>query len=396
MRPPLTPAPDERPDAAAGAGLSWLLRVVFLLAVVFTTIGLIESVFILYDLRTRAFSVARAPDLGFGIRSWTVHHALRPGYRSPTINTNSFGLRSPEVSVPKPAGTIRVLLLGDSFTFGLRVKDDEIFGRRLEELLHGKYGAAPVEVVSAGVISYCPLLEYLQYRHHLHVLEPDLVVLNFDMSDVQDHMAYSRDAVVDPSGAPLFVTEPSLRSQAPSAMPKLLLFEWLGRRLQGARGRVESTLEGVPFVRDQDRYLWALDNGQEWDAEAQKAMAPIVDLGRLLERDHVPLLLATYPQPWQVSAEATPLPPIRDQYGVGQHTVHLNDRPFKKLEAFASSHRIPFVNATDVFRRDTAPTTLFLGNDFHFTPRGHQVYAGVLARFITDHSLIEGREHAGR
>ena len=216
------------------------------------------------------------------------------------------------------------------------------------------------------------------------------------MSDVQDHMAYSRDAVVGSDGAPLFVTEPSLRNQAPSAMPKLLLFEWLGRRLRGVRGRVESTLEGMPFVRDQDRYLWALDNGQEWDAEAQKAMAPILDLARLLERDRIPLLLATYPQPWQVSADATPLPPIRDQYGVGQHTVHLNDRPFRKLEAFASNHRIPFVNATGAFRQDAAPASLFLGNDFHFTPRGHRVYADVLARFITEHSLIEGREHANR
>ena len=137
-----------------------------------------------------------------------------------------------------------------------------------------------MEVVNAGVLSYCPLLEYLQYRHHLHILEPDLVVLNFDMSDVQDHMAYSRDAVVGSDGVPLFVTEPSLRHQAPSAMPKLLMFEWFGRRIQGLRGRVRSTLGGVPFVRDQDRYLWTLDQGPDFDVEARNAMAPIIDLSR--------------------------------------------------------------------------------------------------------------------
>jgi len=133
---------------------------------------------------------------------------------------NGAGLTRIVATVPATAATVlnrvrylhdhyelercRVLLLGDSFTFGLRVKDDETFARRLEEDLRGKFGAAPVEVVSAGVLSYCPLLEYLQYRHHLHVLEPDLVVLNFDMSDVQDHMAYSRDLVLGSDGAPLF------------------------------------------------------------------------------------------------------------------------------------------------------------------------------------------------
>jgi lysophospholipase L1-like esterase len=388
----MPPSSDAQTDEREGAATSWLLRLVFFVALGFTAVGLIETAFILNDWRTGgALSGYRAPDLGYPIRSWTVHHAYRPGFSSPAVRLNSFGLRTPEVAVPKPAGTVRILLLGDSFTFGYGVKDGDAFGRRLEERLHGRYGAAPVEVVSAGVLSYCPLLEYLQYRHHLHVLEPDLVVLNFDMSDVQDHMAYSRDVVVGADGVPLFITEPSLRKQAPSAMPRLLMFEWLGRRIQGARGRVESTLEGVPFVRDQDRYLWTLDNGPEWDAEAKNAMAPILDLSRLLEHDGIPLLLATYPQPWQVSADATTIPPIRDQYGVGRHTVHLNDRPFKKLANFASEHHIPFVNATPAFRQDAASPTLFLGNDFHFSPRGHQLYADVLAASIGEQALPKRR-----
>jgi len=383
----LHPVTESRADDGGG-GAPWYLRLIFVVAIAFIMVAISETAFILYDLRTGAFSTFRAPDLGLGIRSWTVHHALRPGFRSTNIQVNSFGLRSPEVAVPKPLGTVRILLLGDSFTFGLRVLNEETFARRLEEQLRGRYGSAPVEVVNAGVVSYCPLLEYLQYRHHLHVLKPDLVVLNFDMSDVQDHLAYSRDAVLGADGVPLYVTEPSLRSQVPSAMPKLLFFEWLGRRIQGARGRVESTLQGVPFVRDQDRYLWTFDTGPEWETEASSAMAPIGYLATLLERAAIPLVLATYPQPWQVSAEATAVPPIRDQYGVGRNSVHLNDRPFKKLASFAMEHHIPFVNATKAFRDDGSPATLFLDNDFHFSPRGHQLYAAVLGQFVTDHALI--------
>lgn len=367
------------------------VRVVFFVALVFTAIGVVESGFMLYDVLTRgSLSAQRAPDLSFGIRSWTVHHEMRPGYRSPNIQTNSFGLRSPEVVVPKPTGTFRILLLGDSFTFGQRVVDDEVFARRLEKQLAARNPADRVEVVNAGVISYCPLLEYLQYRHHLYALEPDLVVLNFDMSDVQDHLAYSRDLVRDGHGVPLYVTEPSLRSNTASAMPKLLIFDWLARRIRGAQGRIASTLENNPFVRDQDRYLWALDNGPHMEREASDAMAPIADLQILLARDRIPLVLATYPQPWQVSADATPLPPIRDQYGIGRHAVHLNDRPFTMLAAFAKEHQIPFVNATSAFRTDPQPTSLFLDNDFHFTPRGHERYAAVLSQFLSEQSLLAG------
>src|SRR5262249_20702273 len=112
------------------------------------------------------------------------------------------------------------------------------------------------------------------------------------------------------------------------------------------------------------------------------------DLQKLLDHYEIPFVLATYPQPWQVSADATPLPPIRAQYGIGQNTVHLNDRPFRKLNAFADEHHLPFVNATSAFRNAPKPAALFLANDFHFSPLGHDVYADVLANYIIQHSLV--------
>ncbi len=65
------------------------------------------------------------------------------------------------------------------------------------------------------------------------------------------------------------------------------------------------------------------------------------------------------------------------------------DEPFRKLANFASEHHIPFVNATSAFRQDAAPATLFLGYDFHFTPRGHQLYADVLAGYIGGRALVK-------
>jgi hypothetical protein len=364
-----------------------LLRVVFVGMLAFTMLGVVESAFIVYDLFTGSLSEQRAPDLELGIRSWTVHHAMRPGYSNPAVHTNSFGLRSPEVAVPKPAGIFRILLLGDSFTFGFQASDADVFARKMEQRLRTDYEFTSVEVVNAGVLSYCPLLEYLQYRHHLHVLEPDLVVLNFDMSDVQDHLDYSRDAVFSSDGLPLFVTQPSLR-KSPTAMPGLLSFEWVARHFNAATRRFQSAVEGVPFMRDQDRYLWALDNGPELDREVQSTLAPIADLNNLLKHDHIPLLLATYPQPWQVSADATPLPPIRDQFGIGNNTVHLNDRSFRKLETFAAKQGIPFVSAVKAFREHPNPARLFLQRDFHFTPLGHDVYAEVLVSDIVRRGFV--------
>jgi lysophospholipase L1-like esterase len=363
------------------------VRVVFALALGLTLIGLVEIGFQLANLYTGGSLVTRlTPDRELGIRSWTVHHAMRPGYDIPPVRTNSFGLRSPEVAVPKPSGVFRILLLGDSFTFGFRAAGEVVFARRLEEILRSR-GHASVEVVNAGVLSYCPLLEYLQYRHHLHALEPDLVVLNFDMSDVQDHLEYSRHLVVGADGRPLFVTEPSLRRPVGTTIG-LLSFRWIvNQYVTPARRRTEAALEGSPFARDEDRYLWALDEGPAMDEEVGNTLAPIGDLAALLRHERIPLLLATYPQPWQVSRTATPLPPIRDQYAVGRDRVHLNDRPFKKLATFAAAQGLPFFDATAAFRRERDPAGLFLADDFHFTARGHALYAGQLASYLLEHGL---------
>lgn len=371
-------------------GLPVIARLLFVVAAVFTLLGLVETAFLIAD-RVSGGSVAArlTPDLELGIRSWTVHHAMRPGYDIPPVRTNSFGLRTPEVAVPKPAGTRRILLLGDSFTFGFKASEDTVFGRRLEHRLRARPALPSVEVVNAGVLSYCPLLEFLQYRHALHVLEPDLVILNFDMSDVQDHLEYSRSAVFDDSGDALFVTEPSLGS-SPGKLPGLLSFRWFGRYVRSARQRLASRIEGVPFTRDLDRYLWAIDGGPEMSREVESTLRPVASLSRLLRHHGIPLVLATYPQPWQVSADATPLPPIRAQYGIGQNTVHMNDRAFRKLEAFARANGIPFLDATAAFRQAEDPARLFLGSDFHFSPRGNELYADVLERYLVERGLLTG------
>ncbi len=351
----------------------------------FALIGLIECGFVLYY-RVTGRTEQYVPDLGIGVRSWTVHHAMRPMYEGPgdprekeerPITTNSLGLRDVEPALPKPDGVYRVLFLGDSFTFGWKVMRDESFVRVCASML-GLDDGRVLDVVNGGVASYCPLLSYLQFRHHLHVLEPDLVVINFDMSDVQDTYFYSPTVGYDENGTPMYCREESL-GERPKTTVTLRSLAWLGRRFAPAAMGPNPLEDPNPTIDNgvRGRYLWTLDDGPTWEAEARAAFAPIAHLADLLEPRGIALVVATYPYSWQVSATATPVR-LRDPLMVGEK-VHRNDRPFEMLGAFASDRGLPFVNATERFRAQPDIDSLYYDDDLHWTAAGHRVYGEYLA-----------------
>ncbi len=83
-------------------------------------------------------------------------------------------IRGPRKTGPKPAGMFRVITLGDSFTWGIEVKDEECFPHYLERILQGQRTA---EVFNMGVGSYGIDQMLLKYLRHGRQLRPDVVVL---------------------------------------------------------------------------------------------------------------------------------------------------------------------------------------------------------------------------
>jgi len=94
-----------------------------------------------------------------------LHHKLIPGARGRQKNMefdapyeiNSLGLRDREFPRAKPAGTKRILVLGDSFTEGVGVSGPETFSSQLQGLLDAA-GFGGWQIINAGVASYSPLL----------------------------------------------------------------------------------------------------------------------------------------------------------------------------------------------------------------------------------------------
>lgn len=87
------------------------------------------------------------------------------------ISYNSHGYRPPEHAYEKAPGRRRVVVLGDSFTDGSEVGDDELFTLKLQQALND------VDVINLGVYGYQTAQELVTLEHVGLRYEPDAVVL---------------------------------------------------------------------------------------------------------------------------------------------------------------------------------------------------------------------------
>jgi lysophospholipase L1-like esterase len=155
------------------------------------------------ELVTRFFD-PRLPFQGEDDAVWSIHqrspdpvlvYEPRPGAHSTRARTwdntrsvsyaiNDLGLRDRDgLTTPKPTGTRRVLFLGDSVTFGLEVDLEETLVKQTERLLAP---GGPVACINLGVSGYDTLQEVTLLERKGLALDPDLVVLCYNLNDPVD------------------------------------------------------------------------------------------------------------------------------------------------------------------------------------------------------------------
>ena len=103
--------------------------------------------------------------------------ALRESEFDTSIRVNSLGCRQDEFTPHKGQG-LRIVVVGDSFTFGFGVEEPDSYPRVLERQLAGvRTGNTlpPAEVINAGVLAWWTDTYYLYLEEYGLALEPDLV-----------------------------------------------------------------------------------------------------------------------------------------------------------------------------------------------------------------------------
>lgn len=210
---------------------------------------------------------------------------FKPGNRVDHL-TNSWGFRGPEFSAAKQPGTIRLLFLGDSFTFGEGVHFDDTFAQGTARLLPQRLGRENLRVESfnMGVGGYNTTEALFLLKSVGRTVRPDAVILCYVLNDAEPSL-FQTDPVLGPVRRPREAQVPEgLDEPLP---PKTLLYRlrtaqvvW---RFARARQRSERT----------EAYYRSLYGANAWGWEASSRA--LDEAAALCRREKIPLIVMLFP-----------------------------------------------------------------------------------------------------
>lgn len=292
---------------------------------------------------------------------------------------NSHGHRDVEVTLEKPPGVFRILVLGDSFTVGANVRQEEAYPKVLEKQLKNVYGPR-IQVVNTGVGGWDPF-QYAQYfEHYGHQFEPDLVLIGFFVGNdtfsdftnagqlgtaILGHRV-SKDAAARPFlKLQVFLYEHSnlarlLLNRGPAASRTLIRKEcgdFTEQYLAIQRARMPNHLRYHSAQRD----------------KAQNAVSQIRRIKDLA--GSTPVVVALLPDENQVNQTLQKRILQADQ--ISEYDFKM---PQSMLIEMFREIEIPAIDVLPAVLAD--PRCLYM-NDTHWTPEGHELAASVILEQLT-------------
>lgn len=298
-------------------------------------------------------------------RGWT----LRPNWEGlewgAPVRTNALALRGPEMTVQKARAETRLVFLGDSVSYGYRVKEEESFPALLRKRLAAANEGRTWSVVNAAVPAYSPWQEVDLLTEKVLPLQPDYIVYVFCLNDVLEKFLLTRfggywKGFEPPEPAPL---EWSGLFRAAR--------DWHHRAPRRERANWESTRRKYTVRR-----LLAEPDSDFVARGWIHTLSSLREIFEIARGRGIPIAMVCAPTSFQFPPHPTYDKPPQDV-----------------LRRFAGELGIPFLDLhlgfEDAFWMNAVPAEFLFVDPLHLAPAGHKLAAEHLERFMRKLHWIE-------
>ncbi len=334
------------------------------------------------------------------VPSVRMHHRSPPGIarRDNTgvlITTNSDGFRTHWTKESFGAQPTRVAVIGDSFTFGFGVNDDQTTPFFLEQELRRRLGRDDVGVLNAGTISWSPLLQRNAFRELVKDYRPTVTLLLLDATDIGDDYKYAQDVIPgsDPTN-PRFIGD-TVRTSSRFALLELAdpllavlrtpLVVWnrFGDESSGTSAKNPFRL-AIGGVVETDRWFILKHPLSETRPYFEKTLSYVRDIARDVEAAGSAFVVIVPPRYFQWNDAECPKDwNLRQRKRNEPHEMAYFEffDEAAKTESFPIVSLLPAFQATDRF-------PLVLPNDAHWNEDGNRFVAETLADLLIERALV--------
>jgi len=343
------------------------------------------------------------PDAGWRCRPGIDLRFVQPGLYDVRVRCNSRGMRDREHVLAKPAGTRRILCVGDSYVWGQGVENEQTTAALLERELPG------FESINLGVAGYSAVQELVRLETDGLDYQPDWTVVFFCDNDLDSNfetkdgrrptVALRGDDVLHIEHRP--VQRPWLQPLSTWIHERsrlLVEFEYCtgllreasAQRKAAARTATTGATRPPPArhdgpVRAEEIEFSRIDRFLEPDArmdQAWRTLQQIYDeMRERCAKAGSRMLVVYVPDP--SLAVASIYHGLLAQAGVPETRADWN-RPAQRLAQSCAAIGVPELDLAPAFRAAQDPARLFFSPDPHWSAAGHVIAANAIAKKLRE------------
>ena len=311
--------------------------------------------------------------------AWTPHPYLdyypTPNYKKGLTSHNSLGYRNDEFSAKKPSNVYRIVALGGSSTYDVRIEDNaKTFTAQLEKLLTEKYGYKNVQVINAGVPGYNSWEMLINLEFRVLDLDPDLIIIYEGTNDVHARLVVPSTYRGDDSGRRSQWMIPPVPLWEHSALLRII------SRMMNFTRQVSVD----DFVSPPTYLSWPFESRLDEDGlDPTKILEenPPIYFQRNLEN----MIAVANEQGVEVLFSTWAYSPYLNDYASKEYYQQGFQENNEVVKEVATSHHIPLFDFASVMPQDTK----YWADGRHVNEAGALVKATLFAEFIHSQGLIK-------
>lgn len=281
------------------------------------------------------------------------------------FTNNRLGHRGPVYPIARQPGSFRVLVLGDSFSYGVGVKDADTMPVQLQRALKARHPQLDVQVINLGEPAQNTAANLRTLRRHLR-FRPDVVLLGYLLNDIRFVGAErGKHAAND------FVMVRPENERKPTRI------EQLARRWSRLYAFVDARLRAYSIHRRTRAWYRDAFEGAKNPEGLEETRTLLTEIKRLNEGVGAKMAVAIYPVLYNVGR------------GYPFAAAH------RQIASILAGLSIPSLDLLETYRDHTDEQLRVHSVDFHPNELGQRLAAEAIAKWLEQRGLVKAHGEAG-